>query len=381
MAETEDESKTEEPTARRLQQGRERGQVAVSQDIKTWGGLVGTALALAFLVPPMGREATVLLLPFIDHPEAFRLESALLPWALIDLVLAVGRLVAPILGLMLLVGIGLGVAQVGLLWAPDKVAPKASRLSPLAGIKRILSLSGVAEFAKGLVKIGIVVFVFLSVTLPLLPHIDALAAIAPAAALARLHDFAVRFAGATAAVIAVLAVVDYLFQRLMFLKQMRMTRQEIRDEHRDSEGDPHIKARIRQLRTQRARQRMMAAVPQADVVITNPTHYAVALQYDQSRAAAPFVVAKGTDEIALYIRQVAAESNIEIVEFPKLARSVYYTTQVNQQIPFQLYRAIAHVLTYVLQMKHWRDGSQTRPSLNRHISIPKEVLKLDAENN
>ena len=122
-------------------------------------------------------------------------------------------------------------------------------------------------------------------------------------------------------------------------------------------------------------------VPKADVVITNPTHYAVALQYDQSRAAAPFVVAKGTDEIALYIRQVAAESNIEIVEFPKLARSVYYTTRVNQQIPFQLYRAIAHVLTYVLQMKHWRDGSQTRPSLNRHISIPKEVLKLDAENN
>ncbi len=122
-------------------------------------------------------------------------------------------------------------------------------------------------------------------------------------------------------------------------------------------------------------------VPKANVVITNPTHYAVALQYDQSRAAAPFVVAKGTDEIALYIRQVATENQVEVVEFPRLARSVYYTTQVNQQIPFQLYRAIAHVLTYVLQMKHWRDGAQPRPALNRHISIPKEVLKLDGENN
>ncbi|ELG6630926.1 flagellar biosynthesis protein FlhB [Escherichia coli] len=122
-------------------------------------------------------------------------------------------------------------------------------------------------------------------------------------------------------------------------------------------------------------------VPKANVVITNPTHYAVALQYDQSRAAAPFVVAKGTDEIALYIRQVATENQVEVVEFPRLARSVYYTTQVNQQIPFQLYRAIAHVLTYVLQMKHWREGAQPRPALNRHISIPKEVLKLDGENN
>lgn len=354
MAETEDESKTEEPTARRLQQGRERGQVAVSQDIKTWGGLVGTALALAFLVPPMGREATALLLPFIDHPEAFRLESALLPWALIDLVLAVGRLVAPILGLMLLVGIGLGVAQVGLLWAPDKVAPKASRLSPLAGIKRILSLSGVAEFAKGLVKIGIVVFVFLSVTLPLLPHIDALAAIAPAAALARLHDFAVRFAGATAAVIAVLAVVDYLFQRLMFLKQMRMTRQEIRDEHRDSEGDPQIKARIRQLRTQRARQRMMAAVPQADVVITNPTHYAVALKYDMEKMAAPKLVAKGTDLVARRIRELAEAHDVPIVENPPLARALHGSVEIDGEVPPSHYEAVARVIGYVMRLKQGR---------------------------
>ncbi|MDS4012401.1 MAG: flagellar biosynthesis protein FlhB [Defluviicoccus sp.] len=354
MAETEDESKTEEPTARRLQQGRERGQVAVSQDIKTWGGLVGTALALAFLVPPMGREAIALLLPFIDHPEAFRLESALLPWALIDLVLAVGRLVAPILGLMLLVGIGLGVAQVGLLWAPDKVAPKASRLSPLAGIKRILSLSGVAEFAKGLVKIGIVVFVFLSVTLPLLPHIDALAAIAPAAALARLHDFAVRFAGATAAVIAVLAVVDYLFQRLMFLKQMRMTRQEIRDEHRDSEGDPHIKARIRQLRTQRARQRMMAAVPQADVVITNPTHYAVALKYDMEKMAAPKLVAKGTDLVARRIRELAEAHDVPIVENPPLARALHGSVEIDGEVPPSHYEAVARVIGYVMRLKQGR---------------------------
>lgn len=177
------------------------------------------------------------------------------------------------------------------------------------------------------------------------------------------------------------ALIDVPLAKKMFTKGLKMTKQEVKEEYKNQEGKPEVKARIRRLQRQMAMGQIRKVVPKADVVITNPTHYAVALQYDQSRAAAPFVVAKGTDEIALYIRQVAAESNIEVVEFPKLARSVYYTTQVNQQIPFQLYRAIAHVLTYVLQMKHWRDGSQARPSLNRHISIPKEVLKLDAENN
>lgn len=354
MAETEDSSKTEEPTARRLQQGRERGQVAVSQDVKTWGGLVGTALALAFLVPPLGREATALLLPFIDHPEAFRLESALLPQALVDLVLAVGMAVAPILGLMLCVGIGLGVAQVGLLWAPDKVAPKASRLSPFAGIQRIVSLSGLAEFAKGLVKIALVVFVFLAVAMPMLPQIDGLAAVAPAGALDRLHNFAVRFAGGAAAVIAVLAVADYLLQRLMFLKQMRMTRQEVRDEHRDSEGDPQIKARIRQLRAQRARQRMMAAVPQADVVITNPTHFAVALKYDMEKMAAPKLVAKGTDLVARRIRELAEAHNVPVVENPPLARALHGSVEIDGEVPPAHYEAVARVIGYVMRLKQGR---------------------------
>ena len=354
MAETEDSSKTEQPTARRLQQGRERGQVAVSQDVKIWGGLVGTALALAFLVPSLGRDATALLLPFIDHPEAFRLESALLPGALLDLLLALGLAGAPILGLMLFAGVGLSVAQVGLLWAPDKVAPKASRLSPLAGIKRIVSLSGVAEFAKGLLKIGVVAFVFLAVAMPMLPQLDGLAAVAPASALAQLHNFAVHFAGGTAAVIAVLAVGDYLLQRLMFLKQMRMTRQEVRDEHRDSEGDPQIKARIRQLRAQRSRQRMMAAVPQADVVITNPTHFAVALKYDMESMAAPKLVAKGTDLVARRIRELAEAHGVPVVENPPLARALHGSVEIDSEVPPAHYEAVARVIGYVMRLKQGR---------------------------
>ncbi|MEF9015329.1 EscU/YscU/HrcU family type III secretion system export apparatus switch protein [Escherichia coli] len=177
------------------------------------------------------------------------------------------------------------------------------------------------------------------------------------------------------------ALLDVPLAKALFTKGLKMTKQELKEEYKNQEGKPEVKARVRRLQRQLAMGQIRKVVPKANVVITNPTHYAVALQYDSSRAAAPFVVAKGTDEIALYIRQVATENQVEVVEFPRLARSVYYTTQVNQQIPFQLYRAIAHVLTYVLQMKHWREGAQPRPALNRHISIPKEVLKLDGENN
>lgn len=176
------------------------------------------------------------------------------------------------------------------------------------------------------------------------------------------------------------AVIDVPLAKKMFTKGLKMTKQEVKEEYKNQEGKPEVKARIRRLQRQMAMGQIRKVVPKADVVITNPTHYAVALQYDQSRAAAPFVVAKGTDEIALYIRQVAAESNIEIVEFPKLARSVYYTTRESTD-PISTVSGDCTRPDLCTAMKHWRDGSQTRPSLNRHISIPKEVLKLDAENN
>lgn len=351
MAETDESSKTEEPTSRRLQQGRERGQVAVSQDVKVWGSLVGTVVVLASLVPPLIREAFTKLLPFIEQPEAFPIEAVLLPQALRDLMLAVGAAVAPILGLMAALAIGLGVVQVGLLWAPDKIAPKPSHLSPLAGVKRIFSLTGLAEFAKGLLKIGVVTVVFLAVAIPLMPHLEGLAAAAPAAALGQLHDVTIRFAASTAAVIAVLAVVDYLFQRQMFLKQMRMTRQEVRDEHRDSEGDPQIKGRIRQLRVQRSRQRMMAAVPQSDVVITNPTHFAVALKYDMETMAAPKLVAKGADLVARRIRELAEAHGVPIVENPPLARALHGNVEIDAEIPPAHYEAVAAVIGYVMRLK------------------------------
>lgn len=161
---------------------------------------------------------------------------------------------------------------------------------------------------------------------------------------------------------------------------MRMTKQEVKEEYKNNDGNPQIKGRIRQLQRQMAMGQIARTVPTADVIITNPTHYAVALKYDPQRAEAPYIVAKGIDDVALWIRKVGANHNIEVVEFPPLARAVYYTTRVNQQIPTQLFRAIAHVLTYVMQLKSWREGNvEQKPRLNRQINIPQEVLKANGE--
>lgn len=269
----------------------------------------------------------------------------------------------------------------GWLFLPKKILPDFSKISPLKGIGRLFSSEHLAETGKMTVK-SVVVLVMLWVSLR-----NNFAAFLGLQALpfklamneglslyaCVMRNFVILF--------IFFALIDVPLAKALFTKGLKMTKQELKEEYKNQEGKPEVKARVRRLQRQLAMGQIRKVVPKANVVITNPTHYAVALQYDSSRAAAPFVVAKGTDEIALYIRQVAAENQVEVVEFPRLARSVYYTTQVNQQIPFQLYRAIAHVLTYVLQMKHWREGAQPRPALNRHISIPKEVLKLDGENN
>lgn len=188
--------------------------------------------------------------------------------------------------------------------------------------------------------------------------------------LERYHDIIVYFV----VTIAMFAVIDVPLSKFLFNKKMKMTKQEVKEEYKNNEGKPEVKGRIRQLQRQFAMGQINQTVPTADVVITNPTHYAVALKYSPEKASAPYVIAKGADEVAFYIRQVAEKNNIEVVEIPPLTRAIYHTTKVNQQIPAQLYKAIAYVLTYVFQLKSWRSGHAEKPILNKKIPIPKEVL-------
>ncbi|TKU74990.1 flagellar type III secretion system protein FlhB [Citrobacter sp. wls710] len=379
MADNSSEEKTEKPSAQKLRKARQEGQIPRSKDMGLAASLFAAFMVISSSFPwyeDFVRESFISVHQYAQHIN----DPDIIGQFLEHHLLILGKFILTLLP-MPVAALFASLIPGGWLFLPKKILPDFSKLSPIKGISRLFSTDHLVDTGKMTLKaIVLLVMLWLSVRNNVaaflgLQELHFKQAISDGLALysSIMRNFVILF--------VFFALIDVPLAKKMFTKGLKMTKQEVKEEYKNQEGKPEVKARIRRLQRQMAMGQIRKVVPKADVVITNPTHYAVALQYDQSRAAAPFVVAKGTDEIALYIRQVAAESNIEVVEFPKLARSVYYTTQVNQQIPFQLYRAIAHVLTYVLQMKHWRDGSQARPSLNRHISIPKEVLKLDAENN
>ena len=267
----------------------------------------------------------------------------------------------------------------GWLFVPKKILPDFGKINPLKGVGRLFSKDHLIETAKMVLK-SLVVLALLWFSVR--HNFAAFMALQSQHFASAIHHGLSLYASVMQNLVmlfVLFAVLDIPLAKHLFTRGLKMTKQEVKEEYKNQEGNPEIKAKVRRMQRQIAMGQIRRTVPAADVVITNPTHYAVALKYDTARAAAPFVVAKGTDDIALFIREVAKEHKIEIVEFPTLARSVYFTTQLNQQIPHQLFRAIAHVLTYVLQLKSWRAGMQDKPQLNRHISIPKEVLKQDAE--
>ncbi len=344
-------SKTEEPTPRRLQQGRERGQVAVSQEVKSWAILAAGTLGLVALVPAAVHGLAATGRFFLESADAIPVDVASAQRGFGALVLSVGLDVAALFGLITVVAVLAGVGQTGLLWAPSKVKPEFSKISLIKGAQRMVSLRSLVEFAKGIAKLAAVGAIAFALSMPLIADLELLLWMGAADLNERIGVVAVRMAGGTVAVMSLIAIADFLYQRHAFIQQMRMTRQEVRDEYKQSEGDPHVKARIRRLRAERAQRRMMAAVPKADVVITNPTHYAVALEYKMESMAAPKVVAKGVDHLARRIREVAAEHDVPIVENPPLARALHATVDLDGEVPPEHYQAVAQVIGYVMRLK------------------------------
>ena len=351
MAEDQDASKTEEPTPKRLEQAREKGQVAVSQEAKSWAILAGGALALVFMAPGISRDISMDLLRFFESPHDMSLHTEDMQDALAALALDIGWTIAPVIGLLVVLAIAAGVLQVGLIWAPTKIKPDPQKISLRKGLGRLFSLQSLMEFVKGLLKLSAVGAVALGLALPLLRDVELLPAIGVIGTLDRVHEIAVMMTIATVVVMTAVALLDFTYQKYSFLKQTRMTKQEVKDEHKQSEGDPQIKSRIRRLRMERAQKRMMAAVPKADVIITNPTHYSIALSYEMESMAAPKLVAKGVDAIARRIRDVALEHDIPLVENPPLARALYASVEIDQEIPPEHYQAVAQVIGYVMRVK------------------------------
>ena len=258
---------------------------------------------------------------------------------------------APMFALFVVLAIVANVGQFGLIWSTKKVEPKPDKLNPLSGFKRIFSSQSLMEFVKGILKLTLVSVVAFGLSIPLLSDLELLPAISTGEALHRIHELAILMALATVGVMSAIAGLDYAYQRYAFMKQMRMSKQEVKDEHKQTEGDPQVKARIRSIRMDRARKRMMANVPKADVVITNPTHFAVALEYKMETMPAPKVVAKGQDFIALKIREIAEENEVPIVENPPLARALYNSVELDEEIPPEHFKAVAEVIGYVMRLK------------------------------
>ena len=350
MAE-DDASKTEEPTGKKLSKGREEGNVAMSMEIKSWMILMGGAFAVAFFAPWMMRAVSYVGATFIFEPHAIPMDSEHLRLVISDVFIRIGIILSPLLGLLMVLAVFASVVQTGFMYSPKKIKPKLSKLSPKQGIKKIISVKSVIEFVKGIFKLSIVTTVAFGLAIPLLADVQLIPAFDLVHTLDRMHDMAIVLIFATVAVMTAIAALDYLYQRHAFIKQMKMTKQEVKDEHKQSEGDPIIKSRIRRLRLERARQRMMAAVPRADVVITNPTHYAVALEYKMEEMPSPKLIAKGIDELAQRIREVAEENDIPVVENPPLARALYSAVDLDEEIPPEHYKAVAEVIGYVMRLK------------------------------
>lgn len=353
-------AKTEDPSQKKLEDAHKKGDVAKSQEVTTWFMLSGSALIFATMAAPTSSALMQRLEDLMANADQFeiggssfgsffnQLAGTILLVALVPLVVLSGFAIAA------------NLVQHRPLLSLDPVTPKLSKISPIAGFKRLFSTEALVNFAKGIVKLSVVSAVLWFVLQPETSRLEVMITSDPAMILGTFLEISLKIFGAVIAVVAVMAVGDYLYQRNRWWQRQKMTVQETRDEYKQMEGDPKIKGRIRTIRNERSRKRMMAQVPQATVVITNPTHVAVALKYDRDMRA-PLCLAKGVDAVALRIRAMATENDIPIVENPPLARALFASVEVDETIPTEHFKAVAQVIGFVMRLKdkrRWRSGNQ-----------------------
>ena len=352
MAEEQDQSqKTEEPTQKRLDEARSKGQVATSRELNNALMLGAAALFVAVLAPTMARDIAGILGPFIASPHSFTAAPADLQQTLLLLLGELGATTLLPALLFFAAALASGLVQNGPVLSAEPLAPKLSKISLLAGAKRLFSAKSLVEFAKGVLKITLVGAAGVALLWPMAPAVIQSAGFGTGPFLVLLRDLTLRLLAGVAALTAVIALFDVLYQRFEHRKQLRMSRRDLQDEFKQTEGDPAIKARLKSLRMERARRRMMAAVPDATVVITNPTHYAVALSYAADTMAAPRLVAKGVDGLAERICALARTHRVPIVQNPPLARALHAQVEIGAEIPPAHYCAAAEVIGYVLRLK------------------------------
>ena len=355
----EQDSKTEDPSQKKLEDAHKKGDVAKSQEVTTWFMLVGSGVVFAMLSPWICSHLSQSLSLIFMNADQFDVEGAGFGDFFNGLALTIIGMVLIPLAVLMLCGILANLVQHRMVWSMDPITPKLSKISPIGGFKRLFSTDALVNFGKGLIKIGVVGAIVVAVCWPERDRLDTMMTADPVMILMDFQEIGVKIFAAVLAVITAIAAADYFYVRQKWWKRQMMTVQETREEYKQMEGDPHVKGRIRQLRQDRARKRMMQAVPDATVVITNPTHFAVALKYDKSMAA-PKCVAKGADAVAFRIRELAKDHDVPIVENPPLARALFAAVDVDEAIPGEHFKAVAEVIGFVMRLK--RPGSGWRPS-------------------
>lgn len=374
MAETDDQERTEQPTSKRLRDAREKGQVPRSRDLNTTILLLAASLALLVLGPRMLGDLMELFRSGFNIPrEDIYSNAALLRVLVADFRLAL-VLLAPFL-LVTVVAALLGpLALGGWTFSGETLVFKLEKLNPVKGLGKLFSVQGLVELLKSIAKVAVVG----SVAVAMLWHFsDQILGLAyeplEAAAAHGGHLIGISML-VLSATLGLVAGVDVPFQIWNHGRQLKMTRQEIKDEFKETEGSPEVRGRIRRMRREISQRRMMEAVPKADVVVTNPTHYAVALRYDQDRMKAPRVVAKGADLVALKIRTIAKAHGVELFSAPPLARALFHSTKLDQEIPAALYVAVAQILAYVYHLKQARKSGSDAPEPPDDLSVPDDLV-------
>lgn len=355
MADESENEKTHDPTQKRLDDAHQRGDVAKSQEVNTWFLLAGGTLVLSSFHATIGTGLQVPMKNLLQNAWMIHTDGPALIVLTKDICLSLVSTLGLPLMLIVLAAVGGNLIQHRLVFSTEALAPKFSKLSPMEGIKRLFGKQAFANFLKGLFKLVVLGAVMCAVLWPERFRLEALVRVEPSAILGVSISLALKLLGSVMAMLAFIAVGDFFFQYRSWYEKLKMSLEEVKEEFKQSEGDPHIKGKIKQLRQQTMKKRMMAAVPKASVIITNPTHYAVALRYERGMTA-PICVAKGVDAIALKIREVAGQHDIPIVENVPLARGLYATVEIDQEIPNEHYQAVAEVIGYVMGLKRGLSG-------------------------
>lgn len=378
MAEESDQEKTESPSLQRLEKAREEGQVLQSRELGTFVVLMTGGTVLWWMASGLGQTMSQIVRGGLRFDPGVARDSSYLMDQLSVQFFDAALALLPFLGMVALATVASPLLLRGWLFSTKAFAPDFKRMNPMSGLKRMFSSQGLIELVKALAKAGLLGGVAVWLIWSNLGSIVSLSMESPSNAIQHMGDLIGKIFLLISGAMIFIVVIDLPYQIWSFYNKLKMTKEQLRQENKESEGDPHVKARIRAQQREMSRRRMMSEIPTADVVVTNPTHYAVALKYSEGKMGAPRVVAKGADAVAARIREMAAEHNVPMLEAPPLARALFRHTELGDEIPATLYAAVAEVLAYVFQLRHFREVGGAYPNAPTDLPVPSELDPLQA---